>query len=192
MRCRDKPHADGDQALSDVPANSFSSSVMNSTRGTLQNERTPVHALILPPLLILALHLPPFPKTITMAFAQASRAQCTVRPACTASRRVIARAEEADKISFKPNNNAALGFTEDDSAGQSNIFAVEPKTYVQSQKPDSNSNATLLIGGIAAAFAVALLVVGLGANSGNVSVADTVYADAGKYQGLAYYATSLK
>lgn len=64
----------------------------------------------------------------------------------------------------------ALGFTEDDSAGQSNIFAVEPKTYVQSGSPDSNSNATLLIGGVAGAFAVALLVFGLGANSSNVSI----------------------
>lgn len=66
----------------------------------------------------------------------------------------------------------ALGFTADDSAGQSNIFAVEPKTYVQSGSPDSNSSATLVIGGIAGALALGLLVIGLGANQGNVSVGE--------------------
>ena len=40
---------------------------------------------------------------------------------------VVVRAEEDDgpKLTFKANDRAALGFTEADSAGQTNIFAVE-------------------------------------------------------------------
>ena len=33
----------------------------------------------------------------------------------------------------------ALGFTENDSAGQTNIFAVEPKTYVAGSSSDKTS-----------------------------------------------------
>lgn len=91
----------------------------------------------------------------------------------------------------------ALGFTEEDSAGQSNIFAVEvrssltaessagsnssndtsgcvqPKIYVSSSQT-SDSSATLIIGGVAAAIAAAILAVGVGANSANVSAGVTL------------------
>jgi hypothetical protein len=41
---------------------------------------------------------------------------------------LVVRAEEEENkpsLSFKANDRAALGFTEQDSAGQTNIFAVE-------------------------------------------------------------------
>ena len=47
---------------------------------------------------------------IILFMMQASRSISTVRPACTASRRVSARAEEPEKLTFKPNNNAVCIF----------------------------------------------------------------------------------
>lgn len=63
----------------------------------------------------------------------------------------------------------ALGFTENDSAGQTNIFAVEPKSYVAGSSADTTSaggQTTLLIAGVAAAAAAAAVAGGLLGNSG--------------------------
>lgn len=63
----------------------------------------------------------------------------------------------------------ALGFTESDSAGQTNIFAVEPKTYVAGSSADKTaegSQATLLLAGVVAAISAALVAGGLLTNSG--------------------------
>jgi len=49
---------------------------------------------------------------------------------------------------FAPNDRSGLGYTEDDSAGQSNIFATEPKVY--QGKEISNSWVASLVGTIAA------------------------------------------
>mmetsp|Transcript_3965 Transcript_3965/g.11216 ORF Transcript_3965/g.11216 Transcript_3965/m.11216 type:complete len:149 (+) Transcript_3965:125-571(+) len=87
---------------------------------------------------------------------------CAVRPTVTqisrprqpSSRRaprglVVVRAEESQegketpRLSFKANDRAALGFTEADSAGQTNIFAVEPKSYVEGSSSDDGSNSQL-------------------------------------------------
>lgn len=53
-----------------------------------------------------------------------------------------------------------LGYTEKDSAGQSNIFAVEPKSYVQGSSADSGKGSTpySIVAGI---FAVAAISAGL-------------------------------
>lgn len=62
----------------------------------------------------------------------------------------------------------ALGYTESDSAGQTNIFAVEPKSYVAGSSADASadgSQATLIIAGVAAACAAAAVAAGLLANS---------------------------
>merc|ERR1712118_19966 len=49
---------------------------------------------------------------------------------------------------FAPSERSGLGYTEDDSAGQSNIFATEPKVY--QGKEISNSWVVALVGTIAA------------------------------------------
>jgi hypothetical protein len=61
------------------------------------------------------------------------------------------------QLDFTPSARSGLGFTSDDSAGQSNIFAVEPKQYV------SDSNTSSNVGGpaIAGAVAVGLIVAGI-------------------------------
>lgn len=63
----------------------------------------------------------------------------------------------------------ALGFTENDSAGQTNIFAVEPKTYVAGSSADNTSSGgqtTIIVAAVAAIGAAAAVAGGLLANSG--------------------------
>ncbi|PSC68693.1 hypothetical protein C2E20_7752 [Micractinium conductrix] len=111
----------------------------------------------------------------------ASLTQSLVRPAAfTTQQRRAARggrrlqcrasAEEDNKqLDFTSNNRAALGFTESDSAGQTNIFAVEPKSYVAGSTADTTGSgyqATLLTAGVAAIAAAAAVAGGLLTNSG--------------------------
>jgi len=79
-----------------------------------------------------------------------------------ATRRLRAQAggegkKQEPKLSFQPSSRSGLGFTDDDSAGQSNIFAVEPKVVV------SDSNTSSNVGGpaIAGAVAIGLVIAGL-------------------------------
>ena len=68
-----------------------------------------------------------------------------------------------------PPHPQALGFTESDSAGQTNIFAVEPKSYVAGSTADTTGSgyqATLLTAGVAAIAAAAAVAGGLLTNSG--------------------------
>ena len=58
----------------------------------------------------------------------------------------------------------ALGFTESDSAGQTNIFAVEPKTYVAGSTADATAagaNSTYGAAAVAGTFAVGAVIAGL-------------------------------
>lgn len=67
-----------------------------------------------------------------------------------------------------PTDFQGLGYTSEDSAGQSNIFAVEPKPYVADDSNDSigeGSTTFALIGGAVATLAVALAVVFGGAST---------------------------
>ncbi|KAI3423813.1 hypothetical protein D9Q98_009649 [Chlorella vulgaris] len=86
------------------------------------------------------------------------------------SQRCFAAVEEEKKaLDFTSNKNSALGFTESDSAGQTNIFAVEPKTYVAGSSADgtsSGSQTTIAVASVAALGAAAAVVAGLVANSG--------------------------
>lgn len=50
------------------------------------------------------------------------------------------------KIDFQPNKRAGVGFIDDDSAGQTNIFAVEPKRYVAGSQQDQTGSSNLAIG----------------------------------------------
>ncbi|KAK3236327.1 hypothetical protein CYMTET_53524 [Cymbomonas tetramitiformis] len=61
-----------------------------------------------------------------------------------------------------PTDFQGLGYTSEDSAGQSNIFAVEPKAYVADDTNDSigeGSSTFAVIGGVVASLAVVLAVV---------------------------------
>ncbi|KAL4421479.1 hypothetical protein ABPG75_010770 [Micractinium tetrahymenae] len=83
-------------------------------------------------------------------------------------------ADDDKKLDFSSNKRSALGFTENDSAGQTNIFAVEPKSYVAGSSADttsSGSQATLLIAGVAAVAAAAAVAGGLLGNSGPTELA---------------------
>lgn len=120
------------------------------------------------------------PSAAQPALAARQSCQCQpifVRPARARSHRVTfrTRAQEGEKKDIKEeikedlrevkgfftgSTNASRGYTEEDSAGQSNIFAVEPKQYVAgSQRDDgANSNQTALI---AAGVGIGILVLGL-------------------------------
>ncbi|KAK9805221.1 hypothetical protein WJX72_006918 [[Myrmecia] bisecta] len=76
--------------------------------------------------------------------------------------RTYAAKEDNKGLSFKSNSRAALGYLEEDSAGQTNIFAVEPKQYVQggSRDPTQGTQGLALVG-VAGAFAVGAIALGL-------------------------------
>ena len=62
------------------------------------------------------------------------------------------------------NDVQALGFTESDSAGQTNIFAVEPKSYVAGSSRDETEdagNSTVGAAAIAGTVAAGAFVAGL-------------------------------
>eukprot|EP00873_Tetraselmis_striata_P018533 jgi/Tetstr1/438797/TSEL_027306.t1 len=96
---------------------------------------------------------------------------------------VVVRAEDDDKpkLSFKANDRAALGFTDQDSAGQTNIFAVEPKSYVAGSSADDGSNSSLYALG---AFMVSATIL-----SGAVTALsdNTVNNDLAAYKNLSEY-----
>lgn len=69
-----------------------------------------------------------------------------------------------------------LGYTDEDSAGQSNIFAVEPKQYVQGSARDTGTAAVPNF-----VYAVTAAVVGAAAIAAGVSLAPT-----GEAKGPAY------
>lgn len=53
------------------------------------------------------------------------------------------------------------------------VGAVQPKQYVSSGASDANSSATLVVGAVFGVVAAAILAVGVGANSANVSAGVT-------------------
>eukprot|EP01025_Chloroclados_australasicus_P019766 TRINITY_DN20827_c0_g1_i1.p6 TRINITY_DN20827_c0_g1~~TRINITY_DN20827_c0_g1_i1.p6 ORF type:complete len:170 (+),score=18.56 TRINITY_DN20827_c0_g1_i1:51-560(+) len=90
---------------------------------------------------------------------------------------------------FSNNERAGIGYVEQDSAGQTNIFAVETKSYVQGSAMDNttgaqaNTNFALLLGGLAAgALAVTALTETL------VSPSNVGYIE-GEYKTLTQYKT---
>jgi hypothetical protein len=67
----------------------------------------------------------------------------------------------------------ALGYTDSDSAGQTNVFAVEPKTYVAGSPSDKTSAAGSSTAGaaaIAGSVAIGAVVAGLLLINGSESV----------------------
>ena len=92
--------------------------------------------------------------------------------AAAGRRRVRSRGRGGEAL--PPDLLQALGFTESDSAGQTNIFAVEPKIYVAGSSADktaSGANATLAIGVGAGMLAVFVL------GSGLLTVSNTTQSE---------------
>jgi hypothetical protein len=84
----------------------------------------------------------------------------------------------------------SLGYTEADSAGQTNIFAVEPKQYVSGSKTDAAvgaGNETFATASVAGSVAVGAVIAGLLLNSGPASL-DAV-APTGDFVPLSTYAS---
>jgi hypothetical protein len=90
-------------------------------------------------------------------------------------------------LSFKANQRAGLGYLDEDSAGQTNIFAVEPKQYIQGsrQDPEVNPNANILLVS-AGSVALALVAAGLvkGFTTDTIPIEDTP----GQFRTLTQYA----
>ncbi len=63
----------------------------------------------------------------------------------------------------------ALGFTESDSAGQTNIFAVEPKSYVAGSSSDNGSSTVVPAAGLGL-VAIAFVAAGLQWVTGSTAV----------------------
>lgn len=127
------------------------------------------------------------------------RASAPVRPTRAARRSLVVRAEtetttttttEAPVASVgAEGSKKALGFFEEDSAGQTNIFAVETKAYVAGSAQDNtDSTPTLLFAGIGGAIAIAAIAAGIIGGKNAAENAIPVYEDAGKYESLTTYA----
>mmetsp|Transcript_15 Transcript_15/g.70 ORF Transcript_15/g.70 Transcript_15/m.70 type:complete len:139 (+) Transcript_15:96-512(+) len=92
--------------------------------------------------------------------------RCAVKPV---------RAEDNQRLSFKPNQRSGKGYLDEDSAGQTNIFAVEPTLYTKGGSNDKTSGNTALVGGGAAVLGALILgaaVLGGGVGGGVTSPAD--------------------
>ncbi|KAA6427497.1 MAG: hypothetical protein FRX49_02160 [Trebouxia sp. A1-2] len=67
--------------------------------------------------------------------------------------------KQGRRLSFAPNTRSGIGYTEDDSAGQTNIFAVEPKLYLAGSArdvaTDPNVNIAIVTAGALALAAIA-------------------------------------
>lgn len=82
-----------------------------------------------------------------------------------------------------------IGFVEQDSAGQTNIFAVEPKSYVKGSNTDGTDNSandTLSLAAVAGTVAAGAIVAGLITISGSFSD-EVVPAPSSEYKSLTAY-----
>eukprot|EP00884_Botryococcus_braunii_P006326 jgi/Botrbrau1/15695/Bobra.4_1s0070.2 len=78
---------------------------------------------------------------------------------------------EPRTLSFGNNSRSGVGYTAEDSAGQSNIFAVEPKVYVQGSNKDTTTGSSdnLLFAVTAAVLGIGAIAVGLSITAGTFS-----------------------
>ncbi|KAK9844043.1 hypothetical protein WJX81_002857 [Elliptochloris bilobata] len=97
------------------------------------------------------------------------------------------------KLTFGANANAARGYTEEDSAGQSNIFAVEPKQYVQGSVRDSGGPSSNVGAVVAGVVAIGIVVAGLvalskgGSSSKIPAPLSTVQDEASSFRSLSTF-----
>ncbi len=110
------------------------------------------------------------------------------RRAAAAPARAAADGPER-KLDFGANRNAGVGFVESDSAGQTNVFAVEPKQYVAGGKADETrgeANDTTAVAAVAGTFGMGIVVAGLLLTSGPTTL--EAAAPAGDARALSSYA----
>jgi len=85
------------------------------------------------------------------------------RPVLRAVTAVRATEEEKDSTFFESNKLSKRGYLEQDSAGQENIFAVQPKRYIQGSEVDdtTGSAGNTFFGVAGAALALAVIATGV-------------------------------
>eukprot|EP00239_Pterosperma_sp_CCMP1384_P006491 CAMPEP_0197856868 /NCGR_PEP_ID=MMETSP1438-20131217/29389_1 /TAXON_ID=1461541 /ORGANISM="Pterosperma sp., Strain CCMP1384" /LENGTH=159 /DNA_ID=CAMNT_0043472481 /DNA_START=144 /DNA_END=623 /DNA_ORIENTATION=+ len=81
-----------------------------------------------------------------------------LKPTARPSLRVNAQDDKPAGLDFSPGKRASLGYTDEDSAGQSNIFAVEPQVSIQRGAGDTT---TKIVAGVGAALAAGAIFLGL-------------------------------
>ncbi|KAL3149402.1 hypothetical protein ABBQ32_002198 [Trebouxia sp. C0010 RCD-2024] len=95
--------------------------------------------------------------------------------------------KESPKFSFAPNSRSGAGYTDDDSAGQTNIFAVEPRLYLAGSDRDVEVNPAANIAIVTAgALAIAAIASGLVINFQSKPRAP-IDDEAGEYLTLSQY-----
>lgn len=132
--------------------------------------------------LLLVPHLAPLPRLFPCSL-QLQLTTVAPQASVSARRSVLARSEAPKrdrKLSFDMNKNAGIGFQSEDSAGQTNIFAVEPKAYLAKD----NSVAGKDVIGVGILAAVGLLgfgFAGLGGLGGTGAEDLTMYSTVAQY-----------
>lgn len=127
----------------------------------------------------------------TAAPVRAARTTRAARPSVVvrAETDTTTKAPAADVTVGSAGDKKALGYFAEDSAGQTNIFAVETKAYVAgSALDDTDSTPTLLFAGIGGAVAIAAVAVGVLGGQAQVQNAIPVYEEEGKYETISSYA----
>uniref|UniRef100_A0A7S2Z1Z1 Uncharacterized protein n=1 Tax=Chloropicon laureae TaxID=464258 RepID=A0A7S2Z1Z1_9CHLO len=87
----------------------------------------------------------------TKSMMNVSRTRFSVGRSAGAATRLVTRAKVKNEVPVSEKEfRKSLGFTEKDSAGQSNIFAVEPRVYVQGEENTALVLAISVVGLVAA------------------------------------------
>jgi len=96
--------------------------------------------------------------------------------------------KKGPRLSFAPNTRSGMGYTDDDSAGQTNIFAVEPRLYLAGSDRDvvTSPGANIAIV-TAAALAIAGIASGLIINFNNKEPRVAIEDEPGQYLTLSQY-----
>ncbi|GAB4822760.1 hypothetical protein N2152v2_009806 [Parachlorella kessleri] len=123
-----------------------------------------------------------FSSSLAGKAAQACKRQQTAR------RAVRCNAQDEQKSFFESNRRAAVGYTDEDSAGQSNIFAVEPKVYVSGSSADNSNAGPQTVTVAAAGFVFAMAAIGAGLIVMNQPQGVEAVAPTGEFRPLSEYA----
>ena len=103
----------------------------------------------------------PFPSTPTFFLLVTHKVGFSFRP-------ILKTGASSVSSIGSTSSRAGLGYLEEDSAGQQNIFSVEPKVYVQGSATDeARGGGSLIYSAVALAASGALVYIGLGALGGD-------------------------
>merc|ERR1719440_2212435 len=129
-----------------------------------------------------SIHVPALPRRLLVCRSSSSEGDSSSGSSSTeTSVAVPVPASEPDRVVEIPStqmdlgsaigstsSRAGLGYLEEDSAGQQNIFSVEPKVYVQGSATDeARGRGSLIYSAVALAASGALVYIGLGALGGD-------------------------